>query len=129
MTPAETVVLSYVAAFAIALIALIWWSWLPHKPKKSPIDVDVIVSDLHDKTMKRLDQLLHPVEFEFLSIVEFTPEFTPESQRKNCPLHEGRSYVFMGEMPSMPHHCVVFDYKSGQMYAGYHINLFKAPNE
>lgn len=34
-------------------------------------------------------------------------------------------YVFLGDIPNMPHHCVVADYKTGQIYSGYHTDSFE----
>ncbi len=33
-------------------------------------------------------------------------------------------YVFFGDIPNMPGHCVVADHKSGRIYSGYHTENF-----
>ena len=40
------------------------------------------------------------------------------------PFIEGRSYVFFGEIPSMPGPCVVADHKTGQILSGYRTDDF-----
>jgi hypothetical protein len=35
-----------------------------------------------------------------------------------------RSYIYLGEIPNMPGHCVVLDLKTGRMFAGYHTDNF-----
>ena len=41
------------------------------------------------------------------------------------PFTETGIYVFLGEIPNMPGHCVVLDHKTGRIYSGYHIENFK----
>ncbi|HLB41848.1 MAG TPA: hypothetical protein VJN02_03160 [Gammaproteobacteria bacterium] len=40
-------------------------------------------------------------------------------------------YVFLGEIPNMPGHCIVFDYHNPkhQIFAGYHINFVEVNEE
>jgi hypothetical protein len=37
---------------------------------------------------------------------------------------EGEIYVFLGEIPNMPGHCVVAERINGKIHAGYHTELF-----
>jgi hypothetical protein len=55
---------------------------------------------------------LFPAEFH--SLYPFTPEGV---------------YVFFGEIPNMPGHCVVADHKSGRVYSGYHTESFAELSE
>ena len=41
------------------------------------------------------------------------------------PFTKNDTYVYMGEIPNMPGHCVVADYKTGNLISGYHIESFK----
>jgi hypothetical protein len=41
------------------------------------------------------------------------------------PFSEDGVYVFLGEIPNMPDHCVVCDHRTGQIYSGYHTWNFK----
>jgi hypothetical protein len=34
------------------------------------------------------------------------------------------TYVFFGEIPNMPGHCVVADHVTGQIFSGYHTENF-----
>ncbi len=33
-------------------------------------------------------------------------------------------YIFLGEIPNMPGHCVVIDHKRGKIISGYHMEYF-----
>lgn len=58
------------------------------------------------------------------SLVRFCfDQFTPESHCK-YPFTQDGVYVFFGEIPNMPGHCVVADHRTGQLYSGYHIESF-----
>lgn len=40
------------------------------------------------------------------------------------PFQAGVIYVFLGEIPNMPGHCVVAERQSGRLLAGYHTENF-----
>lgn len=40
------------------------------------------------------------------------------------PFKKEEVYVFLGEIPNMPGHCLVADRKSGKIHAGYHTESF-----
>jgi hypothetical protein len=40
------------------------------------------------------------------------------------PFSESGTYIFLGEIPNMPGHCVTANYKTGQIYSGWHTNQF-----
>ena len=40
------------------------------------------------------------------------------------PFKRNGVYVFFGEIPNMPGHCVVADHESGRIYTGYHTENF-----
>lgn len=44
---------------------------------------------------------------------------------KEHPFEKNKPYVFLGEIPQMPGHCIVADYKTGQLYCGYHTENFE----
>ena len=58
------------------------------------------------------------------SIVKFDFESLPKRFHKKYPFRPGHSYVFFGEIPNMPGHCIVADYKTGKIYSGYHVENF-----
>lgn len=137
MTPISAMLLAIIVVLSLVAAFLIWLSHRPYRrkePNRTDTNVDAKtiygqgLDDLYDLSEEQIRRMQAPPPFEFLSIVNFNLGDTPENQRKNYPLHEGRTYVFMGEIPSMPNHCVVFDYKSGQMYAGYSTDMFKIPS-
>ena len=59
-----------------------------------------------------------------LSLVTF--DFTSMSKtfHRKYPLIAERPYVFLGEIPNMPFHCVVADHLTGQIHSGYHTSNF-----
>ena len=59
-----------------------------------------------------------------LSLVRFDAAALPQSFRRKYPFRARRTYVFIGEIPNMPGHCVVADHRSGQVYSGYHTEHF-----
>ena len=66
----------------------------------------------------------------FLSLVRFHFDAVPNEYHSKYPFIDGRSYVFFGEIPNMPGHCVVADHQTGQLYSGYHIeNFIELPDD
>ena len=59
-----------------------------------------------------------------LSLVKFEPTQTPGSFHRKYPFRRGIAYIFVGEIPNMPGHCVVVNPKTEKMYSGYHIENF-----
>lgn len=59
-----------------------------------------------------------------LSLVKFEAPRLPGGSRRRYPFRTGLVYVFFGEIPNMPGHCVVADHRSGQIYSGYHTDNF-----
>ena len=47
------------------------------------------------------------------------------SDCKEHPFEKNKTYVFLGEIPQMPEHCIVADFKTGQLYSGYHTENFE----
>lgn len=45
------------------------------------------------------------------------------------PFDNDTVLVFIGEIPNMPGHCAVAEYKTGRMHFGYHIEDFKVIND
>lgn len=62
-----------------------------------------------------------------LSLVKFQPRVSAAARiakTPRYPFNKGEAYVFLGEIPNMPGHCVVADRKSGKIHAGYHTESF-----
>jgi hypothetical protein len=59
-----------------------------------------------------------------LSLVKFDVAGIPRGFRRKYPFRRNATYVFLGEIPNMPGHCVVADFRSGKFYSGYHTNNF-----
>lgn len=60
-----------------------------------------------------------------LSLVRFNFGDLPAKYDGEYPFERNAVYVFFGEIPNMPGHCVVANHKTGQIYSGYHIENFE----
>jgi len=58
------------------------------------------------------------------SLVKFDFVALDEKYHTQMPFTREGVYVFFGEIPNMPSHCVVADYKTGQIHSGYHTDSF-----
>ncbi len=58
------------------------------------------------------------------SLVKFNMENLKKKYHSKYPFTSDGVYVYFGEIQNMPGHCVVCDFKSGQIYTGYHIENF-----
>jgi hypothetical protein len=59
-----------------------------------------------------------------LSLVKFDASRIPRGFRRKYPFRRNATYIFLGEIPNMPGHCVVADSRSGKIHSGYHTNNF-----
>lgn len=59
-----------------------------------------------------------------LSLVRFDVTKLPRGTRRKYPFQAGATYIFFGEIPDMPGHCVVAEQRSRQIYLGYHTDHF-----
>ena len=62
-----------------------------------------------------------------LALVKFSPPKSPAVKGglvRHYPFKKEEAYVFLGEIPNMPGHCVILGQKSGQIHAGFHTELF-----
>jgi hypothetical protein len=59
-----------------------------------------------------------------LSLVRFDATALPRRFRAKYPFRAGRAYVFLGEIPNMPGHCVVADLPTGKIHSGFHTENF-----
>lgn len=59
-----------------------------------------------------------------LSLVRFNFDSVPNDYHAKYPFVDGRTYIFFGEIPNMPGHCVVADHQKGQLHSGYHTENF-----
>lgn len=58
------------------------------------------------------------------SLVRFDYDSIPGEYHSQYPFTRKGVYVFFGDIPNMPGHCVVADHKTGQLYSGYHTESF-----
>lgn len=59
-----------------------------------------------------------------LSLVRFSADDLPKEYRNMYPFDEDGLYIFIGEIPNMPGHCVVMDHPTGKLHSGYHCEHF-----
>ncbi len=65
-----------------------------------------------------------------LSLVKFDRLRIPRGSRGKYPFRVEAAYIFFGEIPNMPGHCVVADQHSGKIYSGFHTDHFvELPND
>jgi hypothetical protein len=48
----------------------------------------------------------------------------PAEYHSRYPFTRQGVYVFLGEIPNMPGHCVVAEHPRGKIYSGYHTEYF-----
>lgn len=60
----------------------------------------------------------------FLSLVRFRYEEMPLEWHASYPFTDKGVYIFFGDIPNMPGHCVVADHRTGQIFSGYHTGNF-----
>ncbi len=64
-----------------------------------------------------------------LSLVRFVGSSGALQPNVRYPMSKKRSYIYLGEIPNMPGHCVVLDLKTGRMFTGYHTENFVELND
>ncbi len=65
-----------------------------------------------------------PVTPRQYSLVRFRFDVLPPEFHNRYPFTPDGVYVFFGDIPNMPGHCVVADHKTGRIYSGYHTESF-----
>lgn len=58
------------------------------------------------------------------SLVRFRFDDVPAEYHSKYPFTRDGVYLFFGDIPNMPGHCVVADHRTGQIYSGYHTENF-----
>lgn len=58
------------------------------------------------------------------SYVKFVYEDLPEEYHAGYPFFKNVRYIYLGEIPNMPGHCIVMD-DDGKHYVGFHTENFK----
>jgi hypothetical protein len=69
-------------------------------------------------------------KIEFLSIVMLKDWYIEHLKEiKFNPFGKDTMFIYLGEIPNMPGHCVVIGHGSGKVYSGYHTEDFRLPRE
>lgn len=63
------------------------------------------------------------------SLVRFLYDSIPKKYHSQYPFTQKGAYIFFGEIPNMPGHCIVADRITGQLFCGYHIENFAELSE
>lgn len=50
--------------------------------------------------------------------------FDETKRMKEYPFTENAPYIFLGEIPNMRGHCIVINYRTGEVLSGYHTDNF-----
>jgi hypothetical protein len=58
------------------------------------------------------------------ALVRFVYDDIPAEHHSQYPFTRQGIYVFLGEIPNMPGHCVVAEHPRGQIFSGYHTESF-----
>ena len=58
------------------------------------------------------------------ALCRFRFDQVPDEDHYRYPFTPGGVYVFLGEIPNMPGHCVVADHGTGRVFSGYHTEGF-----
>ena len=69
-------------------------------------------------------------DIKYLSIVMLEDWYREHLKEVNQHhLDKDNFFIYLGEIPNMPGHCVVVGHESGKIYSGYHIENFRLPTE
>lgn len=60
------------------------------------------------------------------ALVRFT---APKEHADKYDFKIGQQFVYLGEIPNMPGHCVVADVETGRIHSGYHVENFEVIND
>ncbi len=63
------------------------------------------------------------------SLVRFLYDAVPPEYHSQYPFTRKGVYIFFGEIPNMPGHCIVADRQTGQLFSGYHTENFAELSE
>ncbi len=51
-------------------------------------------------------------------------QWLKDNDHQDSPLLSEKVFVFLGEIPNMPEHCVIAGQQSGKVFSGFHISNF-----
>jgi hypothetical protein len=71
------------------------------------------------KKNKEIRQIRKPRQYSLVKHIGLT-----NMKQSRGPFSGKKLFIYLGEIPNMPGHCVVADYLTGKLYSGYHIERF-----
>lgn len=63
-----------------------------------------------------------PRQYSLVRLRKWYKEFVKEN---NHPIGKPEVFIYFGEIPNMPGHCVTMDHRSGKFFSGFHIENFE----
>ena len=66
-----------------------------------------------------------PRQYSLVRLTEETKQWLIENGHDDSPLVQHDVFVYLGEIPNMPGHCVLASHKDGVILSGYHIEDFE----
>jgi hypothetical protein len=60
-----------------------------------------------------------PRQYALIKVTPLHKQWLLKNGQKNSPLLSDDVFVFLGEIPNMPKHCVIAGYTSGKIFSGY----------
>jgi hypothetical protein len=70
-------------------------------------------------------ELPAPRQYALVRLVDWFKEQLVEHESKDSPLLAEDVFVYLGEIPNMPGHCVVAGHHTGRIVSGFHIDDFE----
>lgn len=63
-------------------------------------------------------------QYALVRVTDDKRKWLEENGIDDSPMLQERDFIFLGEIPNMPEHCVVVGHESGRIYSGLHIENF-----
>lgn len=60
-----------------------------------------------------------PRQYALVKLTDFMKDWLRDNDQTDSPLLSEDIFIFHGEIPNMPEHCVVSGHKSGKVLSGY----------
>lgn len=79
------------------------------------------MKDIRETIFGTVDARIENITPRFLSKCMLKPVWKDIDYK---PLDYNTIYIFFGEIPNMPEHCVIMDSTTGKMYSGFHTEVF-----
>lgn len=65
-----------------------------------------------------------PRSYSLVKLSKDMEDWLKAKSKSDSPLLQDSRFIFLGEIPNMPGHCVVAAFSSGKLISGYHTDNF-----